>query len=383
MELELIVDIETDGLLPDVTKIHCIGMTVVGALAAQIFANEEPYECIEDALELMSRAKSLTGHNIIGYDLPVLKKLLGWTPSKNTEIIDTLVMSRLCHTSLREVDAKQKSIETKFWGSHSLKAWGKRLGVEKAELAGDDVWSHFTEDMGEYCMQDVLVTSELKYHFELQEYSPEAIQLEHQFATVIQRQVEYGFSFDIKKGQELYVKLLKRQDELGGGLRKAFGSWFVSDGELTPKKDNLKRGYTAGAPLTKIKKIEFNPNSRDHIARNLKTFGWVPKDFTPNGKPKIDETVLSKLDLPHCKELKEHFLISKRISQLAEGDNAWLKLERNGRIYGGVNTNGAVTGRCTHSRPNVLMVLSVGLFLEVVKIGFLLAVMLMVWSFGL
>ena len=356
MELELIVDIETDGLLPDVTKIHCIGMTVVGASAAQIFANEEPYECIENGLELMSSAKSITGHNLIGYDLPVLKKLLGWTPSKHTEVIDTLVLSRLCHTSLREVDAKQKSIETKLWGSHSLKAWGKRLSVEKSELAGDDVWSHFNEEMADYCMQDVLVTSALKYHFELQDYSPEAIQLEHQFATVIQRQVEYGFSFDIKKGQELYVKLLKRQDELGGGLRKAFGSWFVSDGELIPKKDNLKRGYTAGAPLTKIKKIEFNPNSRDHIARNLKTFGWIPKDFTPNGKPKIDETVLGKLELPHCKELKEHFLISKRISQLAEGDNAWLKLERNGRIYGGVNTNGAVTGRCTHSRPNVAQV---------------------------
>ena len=75
MGLDLIVDIETDGLLPDVTKVHCIGMTVEGASAGQVFANEEPYDCIEDALELMSGAKSLTGHNLIGYDLPVLKKL--------------------------------------------------------------------------------------------------------------------------------------------------------------------------------------------------------------------------------------------------------------------------------------------------------------------
>jgi len=356
MGLDLIVDIETDGLLPDVTKVHCIGMTVEGASAGQVFANEEPYDCIEDALELMSGAKSLTGHNLIGYDLPVLKKLLGWVPGKNTEIIDTLVMSRLCHTSLREVDAKEKQIDTKLWGSHSLKAWGKRLGVEKSELDGDDVWASFKPEMAAYCVQDVCVTAELKFHFDCLEYSKEAIRLEHQFATVIQRQVEYGFSFDIKKGQELYVNLLKRQEELGGGLRKAFGSWFVSDGELTPKKDNVKRGYTAGGSLTKIKRVEFNPNSRDHIAKNLKTFGWVPKDFTPNGKPKIDESVLAKLALPHCKELKEHFLISKRISQLAEGDNAWLKLERNGRIYGGVNTNGAVTGRCTHSKPNVAQV---------------------------
>ena len=237
MGLDLIVDIETDGLLPDVTKVHCVGMTVDGASAGQVFANEEPYDCIENALELMSEAKSLTGHNLIGYDLPVLKKLLGWVPNKSTEIIDTLVMSRLCHTSLREVDAKEKQIDTKLWGSHSLKAWGKRLRVEKSELDGDDVWASFKPEMAAYCVQDIRVTSELKFHFECLEYSNEAIKLEHQFATVIQRQVEYGFSFDIKKGQELYVNLLKRQEELGGGLRKAFGSWFVSDGELTPKKE--------------------------------------------------------------------------------------------------------------------------------------------------
>ena len=120
MSLDIIFDLETDGLLDDVTKIHCIGMTVDGAQAGQVFANVEPYDCLEDGLEIMSSAKSLTGHNIIGYDLPVLKKLLGWTPSKNTEIIDTLVLSRLCHTNLYEVDAKEKKIEPKLWGRHSL-----------------------------------------------------------------------------------------------------------------------------------------------------------------------------------------------------------------------------------------------------------------------
>jgi DNA polymerase I-like protein with 3'-5' exonuclease and polymerase domains len=188
------------------------------------------------------------------------------------------------------------------------------------------------------------------------EYSEEAIELEHKFAQVIQRQVEHGFAFDVKKGQELYVSLLKRQEELGRGLRDSYGSWYVPDGEFTPKKDNKKRGYTSGKPLTKIKQVQFNPNSRDHIIRVLKADGWSPTEFTPSGKPKVDETLLGKLQLPNCKELKEHFLITKRISQLAEGDHAWLKHERNGRIHGYVNTNGAVTGRCTHSAPNVAQV---------------------------
>ena len=355
-ELDLIVDIETDGLIQDVKKVHCIGIAVDATNVGQVFANQEPYDCLEDALELMTRAKSITGHNIIGYDFPVLKKVLGWTPSKRTEIVDTLVLSRLVHTNLMEVDAKERKLETKLYGSHSLKAWGYRLGTEKGELVGEEVWDTFRPEMADYCIQDVAVTAHLKDHFEHTEYSKEAIELEHQFAKIIQRQVEYGINFDVRKGQELYVNLLKHQEELGKGLRDTYGSWYVSDGEFTPKKNNIKRGYTAGCKLTKIKRVEFNPNSRDHIAKCLKRDGWVPKSFTDGGKPKIDEGILSNLQLPNTKELKEHFLISKRISQLAEGDNAWLKLERDGRLHGSVNTNGAVTGRCTHSRPNLAQV---------------------------
>lgn len=357
MSLDLIFDIEADGLLEDVTKVHCIDMTVEGALAGQVFANEEPYDCLDDALEIMSNAKSLTGHNIIGYDLPVLKKILGWTPSKHTKIIDTLVLSRLCHTNLYEVDAKEKQITPRLYGSHSLKAWGERMEVQKANLQGDDVWAGFTPEMAEYCVQDVSITAHLKLHFDSLGYSKEAIELEHDFAKIIQRQVEYGFAFDVKKGQELYVRLLKRKEELGKELRSQFGSWYQGAGEFTPKRDNARRGYTAGGTFTKVKLTEFNPNSRDHITYRLKKdFGWNPKDFTPGGKPKIDEQVLRNLQLPNTGMLEEHFLVTKRISQLAEGDNAWLKLERNGRIYGGVNTNGAVTGRCTHSKPNVAQV---------------------------
>ena len=358
MSLDLIIDLETDGLLPTVTKIHCIGMSVVDAEAGQVFANQEPYDCFEDALEIMSAARSITGHNIIGYDFPVLKKILGWTPSKHTEIVDTLVLSRLCHTNLYEVDVKEKGIEPKLYGSHSLKAWGERLGVHKQTLgtAGDDVWSKFTPEMAEYCVQDVSVTAHLKYHFESLEYSEDAIDLEHDFAQIIQRQVEHGYAFDVDKGRELYVGLLKRQETLGSALRASYGTWFISEGEVTPKVNSKKRGTSKGAVYNKIKRIEFNPNSRDHISRCLMKQGWKPEEFTASGKPKIDESVLSRLELPNCKELKEHFLISKRISQLAEGNHAWLKLERNGRIYGSVNTNGAVTGRCTHSNPNVAQV---------------------------
>ena len=107
-----------------------------------------------------------------------------------------------------EEDAKDKLIPTRLWGRHSLEAWGERMEVSKSKLEGDDVWATFRPEMADYCIQDVSVTSNLKMHFDELEYSLEAIELEHSFATVIQRQIEYGFKFDIHKAQELYVKLL-------------------------------------------------------------------------------------------------------------------------------------------------------------------------------
>lgn len=365
MSLELVFDIETNGLLDTVDQVHCIGLAVVGAKAGQLYANQSgfydnefaSYDCLEDALECMKRAERLIGHNIIGYDLPVLKKVLGWTPSKNTEIVDTLVMSRLIHTDLKELDSKNRQLEPKLWGSHSLKAWGIRHGNLKGDYSETSDWSEFSDEMAIYCQQDVNITMDLYYHFLDQEYSKDAIDMELTFAQIMSRQEQHGFNFNVKKGQELYVNLLKDKEKLAEKLRTSFGSWFVSEGEFTPKKDNKKRGYTSGASFTKIKTVEFNPNSRDHISSRLqKLYGWLPNAFTPSGKPEVNESILSKLRFPNCQELKKHFLISKRVSQLAEGDNAWLKLERDGRLHGRVNTNGAVTGRCTHSYPNIAQV---------------------------
>ena len=364
--MELVFDLETNGLLDTVDTIHCLGMAVVGSKAGQIYANDlgtfmnyefNSYECLDEALDLMKDADTIIGHNIIAYDLPVLKKVLNWSPRKSTKIIDTLVLSRLVHPDLKEIDAKERKVEPKLWGSHSLKAWGLRNGEPKGNYGDTADWSKFTMEMAEYCVQDVRVTLDLYYHFLDQEPPEIAVELEHKFALIMARQEKQGFTFNVEKGQELYVSLLKDQQRLAKKLRSSFGSWYVSEGEFTPKKDNEKRGYTNGVKFTKIKAVEFNPNSRDHISSRLqKLYGWLPNSFTPSGKPEVNEAILGKLKYPNCAELKEHFLISKRVSQLAEGDNAWLKLERNGRIHGRVNTNGAITGRCTHSYPNIAQV---------------------------
>jgi DNA polymerase-1 len=106
-----------------------------------------------------------------------------------------------------------------------------------------------------------------------------------------------------------------------------------------------------------MKTVHFNPSSRQHIAHCLKAkYNWSPKEFTDSGQAKIDDEVLNALVYPEAKKLAEYFLIEKRISQLAEGDKAWLKLEQKGRIHSRYNPNGTVTGRATHSDPNIAQV---------------------------
>jgi DNA polymerase I-like protein with 3'-5' exonuclease and polymerase domains len=111
----------------------------------------------------------------------------------------------------------------------------------------------------------------------------------------------------------------------------------------------------------RVKKIPFNPGSRKQIADAFKEkYGWSPKEFTPEGRPKLNEEVLSKLSFPEAKLMVKYLTVSKRLGQVADGNESWLKAEVDGRIYGGVNPCGAVTSRCTHSRPNMAQVPRVG-----------------------
>ena len=69
--------------------------------------------------------------------------------------------------------------------------------------------------------------------------------------------------------------------------------------------------------------------------------------------------MLREINTEQSLTLLEYLLLSKRLGQLSEGNQAWIKLEHKGRIHGSVNTNGAVSGRCTHMNPNIAQVPSV------------------------
>lgn len=400
-------DLESNGLLPTVTKVHCLVIKDTETLEVKRYADLSVYKDIAGSVEVGIKSLQrgpIGGHNVVKYDLPVLQKLYPWFTFEKDKVFDTLVATRLIYTNLKDIDnglLKKKQIPGQLYGSHSLEAWGYRLKLMKGEYAaefkasmGDDYeegmeWRNCSQEMIDYCHQDVEVTHALWLKIVAKEYSPLALELEHQLAWLMAQQERNGFPFDATKAAALYAKLAQRRGELERELKDEFRFWFAPDGPTRKppksrkvwyvdpnggdtrriKKKGLpayfERGYyehyTEGVPFTKVKEVEFNPGSRDHIADRLtKLYGWEPEVFTDGGKPRVDDEVMGKLDYPPCALLTEYLMVQKRISQLAEGDNAWLKLEVNGKIHGSVNPNGAVTGRCTHAYPNVAQVPAVG-----------------------
>lgn len=346
--MRAIFDIETNGFLSVATKIHSIVIKDIDTGKVYSYSKDE----IGRGLYILSGANLLVGHNILKFDLPVIEKLYPQY-ELNGEVLDTLICSRLIWTNRKELDFRLKELPLKLAGRHSLESWGYRLGLRKGDYAKENDFSEWTPEMQKYCERDVEVNYELFKLIEKQKYSQEAIQLEHEFAKCIIQQEAHGFHFDVASAKKLYASLAKRRLELEETLASSFPNWQKFTGTFVPKRDNKTLGYKKDVPIKRYTEVKFNPNSRDHISDRLMNKGWKPKLYTPDGKPKVDESVLSKLDYPEAKVLAEHFLIQKRIGQLAEGANAWLKLEQQGKIYGQVITNGANTGRCTHQKPNV------------------------------
>lgn len=340
----IIFDIETNGLLDDLDKVHCLVLKDTSTDKVETYTNN-----IQDGLKRLEQADCIIGHNIIKFDLPALKKVYDF--NYKGKIRDTLVLTRLIWSDIKERDFQTKDFPTKLIGRHSLQAWGVRLGNTKGDYTGS--WEQFNDEMLSYCIQDVHVTDSLWKKICEKNYSEESIELEHRLAEIIYQQECNGFKFNTTKAQRLYSELAAKRESLKQELKDSFPDWEVRT-PFIPKVNNKKLGYRKGIPTEKVQVIEFNPSSRDHVANRLINLrGWKPKQYTNDGKPKVDEDVLKSLPYPESKVLVEYYTIEKRIGQLAEGRQAWLKLVKNNRIYGSVNTNGAVTGRATHSHPNV------------------------------
>lgn len=366
----LIFDIETNGLLVDMTKIHCLNMYDRTRDVMLRFNGDS----IPQGVKLLQDATCIGGHNVHEFDVPAIQKIYPeFEPTG--KVVDSRAWSRLIWPTLDEKDfaaLRAHKLPLEFQkagliGMHSLEAWGWRMGERKGSFdpaTTGHTWATvpFSKEMDDYCCQDILTTVALFKLIESKEYDPRALEIENEVARIIAQQQRNGFGFDKAAASALYAKLQIRRVTLEQSLAIEFPPWQVVDkNNWIPKVNNKARGYVKGVPVTTYKTITFNPGSRDHIADRLtNVLGWEPSEFTEGGKPKVDETVLDAMSAPVAKLLNEYLMIDKRLGQIGDGKQAWLKSEVDGRIYGKVNSNGAVTGRMTHHHPNVAQTPRIG-----------------------
>ncbi|MCA0324031.1 MAG: ribonuclease H-like domain-containing protein [Proteobacteria bacterium] len=356
---DVVTDTETNGLLSTVDTLHCAVIFDRRTGQEHRYPPTETKRYQEDLQRYVDLGLRVAAHNGIKYDHPVLRKLLPKLHIPQEALIDTLTCARLVWPDIKKSDTnlvKSRRLPGSLWGSHSLKAWGYRLGILKGDYGEqEDAWDKYTPEMLDYCAQDVRVTLALLERIEAKLPALQSLELEHRVSWLLAQQERNGFHFDSGAARSLYLKLVERRAALENKLAGWFPPWTVELRPFTPKVNNKKLGYVKGVPVVKKKTLVFNPGSRDHIANRLKTlFGWDPTEFTPSGKPQVDEEILKHLPYPPVADLVEYLLVQKRIGQVGDGDNAWLKLvSPEGKIHGSITPNGAVTGRCTHSYPNV------------------------------
>lgn len=363
--MNLVFDIETDGLDPH--KIFCISAMDVDTQEQKNFDVSN----ICNGLAYLMQADKLIGHNIIGFDIPAIKKLYRVDLS-DKQLVDTLVLSRLFNP---------------VRASHSLEAWGYKLGFQKIDF---DKYDEYSEEMMEYCANDVQLN--LKVYEALKReskgFTSESVNLERDTYKVITKQREHGFMLDITLAQKLLeefekeIKLTEKevhktfkpridrrviypQHTKDGVLRKM---GLDTKGKQTRLTDDEYDIFDKEQSTTVVRETEepFKLGSRQQIGEYLQQFGWKPKEFTPTGQPKVDEKILNKVkDIPEATLIAKYLMLQKRIAQVSSWltflpenliENSEGCVELSARVHGSVITNGTITGRMSHRDPNMAQI---------------------------
>lgn len=285
---------------------------------------------VDELQAILSEVDCVVGHNLLGFDLPVLRRVWGF--DWDSLVVDTLVLSRLLYPSID--------------GGHTLRAWAERAGGSlKEDFDKADFDIGLTQQMIDYCLADCRANWDVYQHL-LAEYkrmgfSYNSLELEHEVRRLTTIQEENGFAFDFPRAANLHTAHKERMDEIERELQAVFPP-------IVEERWSDKTGKRL-----KDKVTVFNPGSRQQVASRLEGKGAVWKTFTDTGKPKVDETTLAELEIPEAGLVLEYLTLSKRLGML----RSWLDaVEDDGRIHGYVNTCGAVTCRMTHSRPNLAQI---------------------------
>lgn len=355
------IDIEGNDLYPAVSRIWC---AVVHNLATKETVRLVGHNQIKEWFKNQPKDIKLIGHNILGYDMPALNKVLE-TNITVKQCIDTMLMSMFYNPSMD--------------GGHSLGAWGKRLGFRKTEF---NDFSKYVPEMLDYCENDTLLCArvyrQLVARMLKEGFTERGIELEHKSWYLTKQQQLYGFPFNFQECLALYAGINEQLDDI---KKEIYTFWppsleIVKQFKQARKKDG---SYTKGflehqKQYVRVQEdnnggyyaydyVEFNLASGDQRREKLLALGWKPREFTkpskthPNGQAKVTdkgELVPSLVEYVKESGKKEVELIAKWLDYNSRATmlNTWMDNynDKTGRIHG--NLWLANTLRYRHSNPN-------------------------------
>lgn len=280
----VLADIEADGLTP--TKVH---MVVVKPLGGKKFTFTHM-----DSLESWIDDNKITKwvfHHGLGYDVPVLNRLVRPNLIDPKDVVDTAVVSRLVNYS-------------KF-NTHSLDELGDYLGVRKGSFKGP--WDKCTPEMIEYCEQDVDVLEAVFNHYKKYIFDPswsKAMRVEHDIAMICEEMSTTGFPFDKDRAYSMLADVKADMKKLEEGFKKDFPPVLVEktriqyrkkkDGTLFKNVQDALDSYPstfidADGQLVCLDWQEFNPGSPKQRIDKLWEAGWKPTEKTDGHKKFLKE----------------------------------------------------------------------------------------------
>lgn len=250
----LIADIETDGLLKRLTRVHVLVVRDAATSETFVFRHRDASDSFEaypvtrpgvmyqvdaentipEGLAMLEAGGTLVGHNFIAFDIPAMRKVYpSFHPRGN--IRDSLVLTRVIMPDTKDIDYplwRAGRLPGKLIGKHSLDAWGYRTGARKGDYSeemtklGKDPWVSWNQDMEDYCVGDVDVT-EVLWAAIVKELPPEECVTDehdtHDLCAAIERN---GFPFNMGGALKLQQDLQSAYEIVAADAKAAFGPWY-------------------------------------------------------------------------------------------------------------------------------------------------------------
>jgi DNA polymerase I-like protein with 3'-5' exonuclease and polymerase domains len=392
------LDIEADNLNP--YSVQAISLIVLGygSEEYEVYHDSADFErtgSVADGMarvhEKNSQGATFVGHNVLLYDLPAIenvskKLLLGFS----TKVHDTLLISRLMFPKGNIVDTSHTHVTTanistvkhllaekdkadhfhmaeedeegSILLSHSLKAWGERLGLYKLD-AGKDYMT-VTQNLIDYCVRDVEICFKLYEHqiatfgsapIEFASTVADLYEFDQRISVITHFMGKRGIKIDTTVLYDTLTKIDAELVTLRDEIYKELGSDIVL----------LQKAPIVSDPnRVKAKIVPFNIGSDVQLGKKLllKYPEFTPYAYTESGRPSFSEENLVPLidaypvlgKVLRLKVLqKRHGAIVGNSTEKYSGSGYVQNLDEAGRIHGTINPHGARTWRATHKLPNI------------------------------